>query len=154
MVIPVYSEEIVIGPEHLDEMNHVNNTWHIHWMQEVAVRHSALNGWDMARYVERGFAWFVRQHTINYLQQIFEGDTIIIDTWVADMKHVSSTRKYRIRRKSDGQILASAQTRWGLVDLKTGRPHRAPEDLLECFIQLSESLPEEFHEKSEWTFGV
>lgn len=144
MLIPVHTEEFKIGPEYLDSMHHVNNTWHVHWMQQVAINHSAILGWDEARYVSRGFAWFVRQHTINYLQQIFAGDTILIDTWVSQMKHVTSIRQYRFRRKSDGAVVATAQTRWGLVDLKTGKPHKVPEDLMKCFIELGEMLPEEF----------
>lgn len=144
MVIPVYTEEIEIGPQYLDEMQHVNNTWHIHWMQEAAIRHSELNGWDTQRYIELGAAWFVRQHTINYLQQIREGDTILLDTWVSEMKHVTSIRQYRFRRKSDGVVVATAQTKWGLVDLKTGRPRKVPAELLECFLEMGEGLPEEF----------
>lgn len=143
MVVPVFTEEIKIGPEFLDEMRHVNNTWHVHWMQEVAIKHSTINGWGTPRYVELGFAWFVRQHTINYLQQILEGDTILIETWVSEMKHVTSVRQYRFIRKSDGVQVASAQTLWALVDLKTGKPHRVPPELLECFIEMGEALPEE-----------
>lgn len=148
MVIPIYSEEIVIGPQFLDELHHVNNTWHVHWMQEVAIRHSALNGWTTPKYLELGFAWFVRQHTINYIQQIREGDTILVDTWVSVMKHVTSIRQYRFRRKSDNAVVATAQTKWGLVDLKTGRPHRIPEELLACFLEMGKELPEELKECS------
>lgn len=141
-LIPVFTREIEIGPQFLDEMNHVNNTWHVHWMQEVAVAHSAVNGWDTERYLNLGMAWFVKQHSINYIQQIREGDTLLIDTWVSEMKFVTSIRQYRFRRKSDGAVVAEAQTRWGLVELKTGRPHRVPPEMLECFIELGEKCPE------------
>ncbi len=142
-VIPVYTEEIYIGPEYLDTFRHVNNTWHVHWMQEVATTHSALNGWDAERYLAEGIGWFVRQHTINYHHQILEGDTILIDTWVSQMKHVTSVRQYRIRRKTDNLVLATATTRWGLVNLKTGRPQKISPELMECFLEMGEVLPDE-----------
>ncbi len=137
MIIPVYTEEIHIDSSFLDVLGHVNNTWHVHWMQEVATKHSALNGWDSQRYLDFGACWFVRQHTINYLRQIREGDTVQVQTWVSEMKHVTSIRQYRFIRQSDGVVLAEAQTRWGLVDLKTGRPRKVPEEMLKCFLEVA-----------------
>ncbi|MDO4570335.1 MAG: acyl-CoA thioesterase [Planctomycetia bacterium] len=138
-LVPIYRKEIEITSEYLDEMNHVNNVWHVQWMQDVAIQHSTINGWGTQRYLDLGAAWFVRRHTVNYLLPILKGDTVVVETWVSEMKHVSSVRRYRFFRKSDGAMLAEAETKWGLVNLATGRPAKAPAELLDCFVQLQKA---------------
>ncbi|MDO4582941.1 MAG: acyl-CoA thioesterase [Planctomycetia bacterium] len=140
MLIPIYRKEIVALPEHLDEMHHVNNVWYVRWMQDIAIEHSAVNGWETERYIEHGAAWFVRRHTINYLHPIQEGDVIVAETWVREMKNVTSLRQYRFLRKSDGLVFATAETKWGLVSLKTGRPTKVSPEMLACFLQCEEKI--------------
>ena len=135
-ILPIYRKEIVITPEFLDEMHHVNNLWHVHWMQEAAREHSAANGWSVERYVEAGLAWFVRRHTINYLHPILLNDVILVETWVHELKNVSSIRQYRILRKSDGVELANGETKWGMVNMETGRPTKVPPELAAIFEEI------------------
>jgi Predicted thioesterase len=62
----VFTLEIAIQQSDIDIQGHVNNTRYVAWMQDVAVAHSAAQGWPMTRYVEEGAGWVVRQHTITY----------------------------------------------------------------------------------------
>ncbi len=70
--------------------------------------------------------WVARRHTIDYLQPAFAGEELIVETQVADMKKVTSTRVYRILRRSDGELLAKAETDWAFVNYATGKPTRIP----------------------------
>ena len=101
MPIPVFEYCVTVQPSDIDEMNHANNVCYVRWMQEAAIAHSTYNGWSTPRYLESGFAWVARRHTIEYLQPALVGDKLIVQTWVADFKRVTSRRKYRFLRKSD-----------------------------------------------------
>ena len=133
--VPVYQTIIEVLPKDIDELNHANNVCYVHWMQEIAIHHSTALGWPTSRYTEEGTAWVARRHTVDYLNQAFLGDQILAETWIAEMKNVSSIRRYRFTRVSDHALLATAETRWGFVSLTTGRPTKVPPEMHAIFIQ-------------------
>jgi acyl-CoA thioester hydrolase len=123
----------VIPGDAIDELGHVSNLKYIAWMQEIAIQHSAAQGWPVERYLEGGAAWVVRSHFITYLSPGLEGETITLQTWVAEIKQCSSVRRYRMVRKNDQKVLVEGETNWVYVDRTSGRPLRIPEDLRAAF---------------------
>jgi acyl-CoA thioester hydrolase len=129
----VFTTSFPIPGEAIDELGHVSNLKYIAWMQEIAIQHSAANGWPVERYLEGGAVWVVRSHFITYLRPAFEGETIALQTWVAEIKQRSSVRKYLVVRTNDQKVLVEAQTNWVYVDRKSGRPLRIPDELRAAF---------------------
>lgn len=117
----------------IDSLRHANNVAYVEWMQSAAVAHSAAQGWPGSRYRQIGKGWVVRSHHIDYLQPAFVGDRIIVRTWVATMKKVTSLRRYRLVRASDEVVLAAAETLWAFVDYATGQPQRIPAEVAGAF---------------------
>ena len=95
--------------------------------------HSAALGWTPQRYLQLGMGWVARSHTIEYLRPALAGDEIIVETHVADMKKVTSTRVYRIVRRADGALLAKAETHWAFINYATGKPTRIPAEIAHAF---------------------
>ena len=129
----LFAKTLIIPAAAIDDLGHVSNVTYIAWMQEVAIQHSAARGWPVGRYLQIGYGWVVRSHFITYLHPAFEGETIELQTWVAEIKALSSLRKYRVLRPNDQTLLAEAETNWVFVDLKTGRPCRIPDELRTAF---------------------
>jgi acyl-CoA thioester hydrolase len=129
----VFFHSHVVRPDEIDELGHANNVEYIRWMQSAAVAHSAAQGWPAARYAALGQGWVVRAHSIEYLLPAFSHDQIVVETWVATMKKVSSLRRYRMVRKGDAGLLATAETNWAFVDLTSGRPARIPPEIALAF---------------------
>jgi acyl-CoA thioester hydrolase len=117
----------------IDEQGHANNVAFVAWMQAAAIAHTKALGWSADNYKRLRAGWVVRSHSIQYLQPAFADDRLIVRTWVAEMKKVTSLRKYQIIRQSDRQILAKAKTNWAFVDYETGRPKRIPEEIIELY---------------------
>jgi acyl-CoA thioester hydrolase len=138
----IFRLELTVTDDAIDAFSHVNNQRYIAWMQDIAAAHSAANGWPMERYLEIGAAWVVRSHFIEYLRPALAGDRLEIFSWAASLALREVSRKYVFRRASDGQILARAETKWVYVDLKSGRPRRAPEELLASFEAVPDDDPE------------
>jgi acyl-CoA thioester hydrolase len=119
----------------IDQLRHANNLSYLHWMQAAALEHSAAQGWPTEAYQALGAGWVVRSHHIDYLQPAFEGDSIVVRTWVADMKKVTSLRRYEILRpEADASVvLARAATDWAFVRFSTGVPQRIPPEVAGAF---------------------
>lgn len=122
-----------VRPDEIDVQGHANNVVYVAWMQDAAIAHTTALGWPSQRYVQLGSGWVARSHTIEYLQQAFVGDEIVVETWIAWMKRASSLRRYRIRRAADGVPLAQAETLWAFIDFATGQPTRIPAEIRDAF---------------------
>jgi acyl-CoA thioester hydrolase len=132
----IFTKTFSIPEDAIDELGHVNNLKYIAWMQEIAIQHSAAEGWPVERYLRSGAVWVVRSHFITYLRPAFEGETITLQTWIAEIKQRSCLRKYLVLRAQDQSILAEAETNWVYIDQRTGRPLRIPEELRAAFDSL------------------
>jgi acyl-CoA thioester hydrolase len=81
----------------------------------------------------RGCTWVVRSHRIEYLSPAFAGDRIDVHTWVANIRRVSSLRRYRFVRIQDGKVLARGETEWVFVSAVDGRPRSIPDEVSRCY---------------------
>lgn len=128
----VFEQRLTVAPADIDINGHVNNLRYLEWCLAAAVGHSESVGWDYARYVQLGAMWIVRSHTIEYLRPAFDGDELVVRTWVAAMSKVSSRRKSQVVR-DDGTVLARGETLWVFVSRKAHALGRVPPELAAAF---------------------
>jgi acyl-CoA thioester hydrolase len=116
-------------------IRHVNNLVYLKWMRSAAVAHSAAQGWPAEKYQELGAGWVVRSHHIEYLQAAFVDDDIVVRTWVANLKKVTSLRRFKIIRLTEGKetLLAVAATDWAFIHFATHQPKRIPAEIASAF---------------------
>jgi acyl-CoA thioester hydrolase len=126
-----YIYQHTVTAEEIDELDHAGNYHYIKWMQHAAVAHSSANGWSPQRYIDLGSGWVARSHEITYLKPAFDGDSLDIKTWVANLRSVTSLRCYEISR-TNGEVLAKAQTEWVFVNYARNKPVRIPVEVSSC----------------------
>ena len=154
----VFGQCVEVTEEHLDVWNHTNNVCYVQWMQDVAVEHSAVLGWDSKRYIDSGAIWMVRSHEIDYRRSTYQGDKLLVQTWIAEMKRASCIRRYRfleLPKDCDMKsvenecrfvsydffqypqtaVIATAETHWTFVSTKNHRPVRVFPELTAVFKQ-------------------
>jgi len=115
-----------VADEEIDALGHANNLAYLKWMLSAAIAHSDAVGWTTERYLELGAGWVVRSHSIEYRSPAFAGQEIVVRTWIADFKKVTSLRRYEIVRAVDQTLLATAETNWAFI----GFEHRVPRRIL------------------------
>lgn len=120
-------------PHEIDRLGHVNNLVYLQWMIDAALEHSAAQGWPSERHQKLGAGWVVKSHFIEYLRPAFPDERILVRTWVADMKRVSSLRRFEIFRPADETLLAKAETNWAFIDYTTSAPRRIPDEVADAF---------------------
>ena len=76
----VHVERFAVGSDAIDANRHVNNKEYLHWMEAIAIAHSAACGWTLERYVAAGTSWYVRSHSVDYLTPAFEDDRLVAAT--------------------------------------------------------------------------
>lgn len=141
--IEIYEHKLIVCESDIDLVGHVNNVVYLQWMQDAAVAHSSALGWSVERYQQHGAGWVARLHQIEYLQPAYAGDEVIVRTWVADMKKVTSLRRYQMIRKDLAQgdlngsqkeiTLALAHTNWAYIDFSTRAPKRIPPEIASAY---------------------
>ena len=129
----LYRLPVQASERDIDANGHVNNIVYLQWMQDAAIAHS--NAVDCAAATTAaGCIWVARSHHIEYLRPAFAGDSITVLTWLVDAnRKISSPRRYRVVRDTDGAVLAKGETLWVFVDTQTGRPRTIPPEVIGCF---------------------
>lgn len=122
----IFTQEIIVAPQHIDIQNRVSNLCYVQWMQDLAINHSTVQGWGVERYEAEGHGWVVRQHTITYKRPALAGDVITAATWVAELASRQSLRRYLFWRAADRSVLAEAATVWVYIDMAAGLPACPP----------------------------
>ncbi len=132
----IFSYEHKVRDDEIDAViGHVNNLAYLKWMQSAAMAHSAAQGWPTEAYEKLGAGWVVRSHQIEYLRPAFPGDEVVVRTWVADFKKVTSLRRYEIVRggAAEETVLARAATDWAFIHFATHQPKRIPPEVAGSF---------------------
>jgi acyl-CoA thioester hydrolase len=138
----VLIRQFVVPTDAIDANAHVNNKEYLRWMEEIAIGHSAAQGWAMERYQALGATWYVRSHFVEYLRPAFAGMPLTIATWVATMERRASLRRYVFVRTDDRKLVARAETLWIFVDIGTGRAAEIASDVREAFPLVADDDPE------------
>jgi len=128
-----YRLELVVGVGDIDVLGHASNIAFVRWIQDVALAHSAAVGFDLDAYQRLGAIFVVVRHEVDYLRPALRGDIVDARTWISSVMVAKCQRTTELTRKSDGRLLARAQTTWGFVDLSTLRPKRIAKELLLAF---------------------
>ena len=131
MTRPIFEMTLLAGPEHIDELGHVNNAVWVQWIQQVAVAH-----WDSLADPahKNAYFWVVVRHEIDYLRGAVAGDRIIARTWVGDAPHGARFDRLMEFVGADGKICVHAKTQWAIIDKASGRPIRVPPEVIAPFL--------------------
>ncbi|WP_119307159.1 acyl-CoA thioesterase [Cohaesibacter haloalkalitolerans] len=122
-----YDMPLVVQPSDIDMIGHVNNTIYLKWVQEAATEH-----WDVIAHEDdhEQMFWVVTRHEIDYKRGAFEGDELIVRTWLGQYEHHKCERFTSILRVRDGKELAAVRTLWHPINQQTKKAIRlSPEQI-------------------------
>ena len=124
----VYQKSILVLEEHLDYLKHVNNVVFLQWVQDLAGEH-----WMSKSNItfNQAYFWVVLNHYIEYKGQAFLDDVLIAKTYVEKNEGVRSLRVVEFFK--DEKLIVRAKTHWCLIDRKTNRPSRVPQEVDDMF---------------------
>ncbi|WP_034407833.1 acyl-CoA thioesterase [Deinococcus murrayi] len=132
-----YEETLTVEAGDLDDLHHVNNVVYLSWCERVARAHALREGMGTDALAALGAVPVARQHVITYHKPALLGDRVRVRTALTQHGGVRSVRAYTLDRlAADGtsaERLADCHTEWVWVDPASGRPKRAPREVLAAF---------------------
>lgn len=131
--VPVNETPFRVRSYECDLYGHVNHANYLRFMQEAAFDASAAVGYDFERYGALGQVWLIRESDITYLRPLVYGDTVIVRTWMDDVRRVRSRRVYEMRLAGSGEPVATATSEWIYLDSRTLRPATIPPEMVAAF---------------------
>jgi len=130
---PVFRRRRVVEADDIDVLGHVNNARWVQFVTELASAHARSLGWGFRRLGGIDRVWIVQRHEIDYHRSAFEGDELLEETWVEELRGARSRRRARFLRADDERLLVDARTHWAFVDAAGHRPRRIPPELALAF---------------------
>ncbi|UJH92292.1 acyl-CoA thioesterase [Antarcticibacterium sp. 1MA-6-2] len=126
----VFEQEKKVNEEDLDQNRHVNNVRYVQWIQDIAKAH-----WEQraGKDVLDKYFWVVIRHEIDYKNQAFLDDDLLLQTFVGKHTHVTSVRHVNILNKKDNSTIVKAKSTWCLMDYETKKPVKITEEMLRIF---------------------
>lgn len=117
-------------PADIDELGHVNNAIYLIWAQDIATAH-----WRSVapEAMQRELVWVALRHEIDYRDQVVEGETVEIRTWLGRASGPRFIRNIDIRKPGAARFSAKVVTDWCLIDARTRKPRRIGPDILDLF---------------------
>ena len=111
----------------LDPYRHLNHAVYIQYFEVGRIDLFAAFGWSLGHMEDLGTQIVVTDIETKFLLPAVEGDDVVVETWVEDVKRVTSLFGQRIVRGDD--VLATQTVRGACITLD-GRPTRFPDELL------------------------
>ena len=131
MTRPVFEMQLSAGPEHIDELGHVNNAVWVQWMEQVAVAHWRHVA-DPAH--QEAYFWVIVRHEIDYLRAVLEGERITARTWAGEKPQGARFDRHMEFVGEDGKARVRARSWWAIIDKASGRPIRVPSEVVAPFM--------------------
>ena len=119
--------EFTVPSEAIDFNGHVDNVTYLRWFVEAALRHANTLGWGIEACRQKGTGWVAKSHRIEYLRPAFEGETLTMTTWIAEVGRIKALRRYELYRNDT--LIALCESEWVYIDAQSGRPLRLPESM-------------------------
>jgi acyl-CoA thioester hydrolase len=124
-----FSQSITVGPEHLDQNQHVNNLVYLQWTLDISKEHWLSL---VSKEILNSYYWVVRSHHIEYKKQALLGDELTIKTYVTNYKGPFSERIVKVLNTED-EVIAEVKSNWCLLDQALQKPIRVPEEIRKLF---------------------
>ncbi len=110
----------------LDPYRHVNHSVYIQYFETGRIDMFKEMGWSLTQMADMGTQVVVVSIETQFLAPGLEGDDLVIETWVDELKRVSMLFGQRIVR---GEDVLATQTVHGACVSIDGRPTRIPPEL-------------------------
>lgn len=120
----------------LDPYRHINHSVYIQYFETGRIDLLKHVGWSLTQMADLGTQIVVVSIETQFIAPGVEGDELVVETWVEEVKRVSMHFGQRLVRGDD--VLATQSVHGACVSLD-GRPKRIPDDLTAGLISFQQT---------------
>lgn len=127
-----FTMQFTVHETDVDRLGHANNVVYVRWLEDVSWAHIESLGMTWELQMEEGRAMAITRTEIDYLGSANAGEELVMGTWLVDFDgRFRSARRFQLVRCSDGRTIARAISRHACINLKTQRPSRIPQRIID-----------------------
>lgn len=136
-MVPQFSRfetEMQVRPDDIDLYQHVHSSRYIDYV--LAARFDQMERcykMSMQEFAARGLGWYQTSITINYKRALGLGDSFIVETGIVDFADAYITLTFKIMKKETRKLVADGNASYALIDLKTKRATKIPQDVIDKY---------------------
>lgn len=138
----MYTFNSLIRYSELDEIGYLSIPKFIDYFQDCSCFQSESLGVGRTMLEERNLAWVLNFWQVVINRRPVQGEKVEVGTFPTDFKGFFGTRNFFMKDENSA-YLAMANSIWTLLDMTTGRPVKAGEEITSKY-QLEASLPMEY----------
>ena len=132
MAAEIFTQRFPVDAADIDELGHVNNIVYLRYAQEIAIAHWSARA---APEMLANYVWVVLRHEADYRAALTLGDDVEVRTWVDEAPQGAAWARFvEIRKAGAEKPSAQIKSNWALLDAKTRRVKRVPQDLVSRFL--------------------
>ena len=126
-----YIHQVTVLPEHIDALEHTNNTQYVNWCNQAAWAHTTDLGLGADAYRELDRALALTKAEYHYLRATRLGDVLDVGTWITSWnRKLVMERKMQIRSVATGDTVLRARLSFVCIAISTGKPKRPPAEFI------------------------
>ncbi|HCT54532.1 MAG TPA: acyl-[acyl-carrier-protein] thioesterase [Balneola sp.] len=125
----IYSEQFEVRASEVDTSGKITLSSVCSLFQEVAGNHALLLNFDITDLHKQGLTWVLHRMDIKIHEYPKWRESITIETWPAAGDALRAYRNYRILNEN-GDEIAVCLSYWMMINMKTRRPTRMTQDIL------------------------
>jgi len=130
----IFETEITIRPDDIDLNNHVHNSKYLDYVQ--AARYEQMkNAYKMPRedFHKLGYNWVASSAHIQWKRALLLDDKIVVKTQLDSVDGAQCKVNFWIVKQANNKIASEGNIIYTMISIKTGRPVRIPEDVIENY---------------------
>lgn len=125
-----FETELDVRPDDIDLYQHVHSTRYLDYV--LAARFVQMErdyGMSMADFAKLGLGWYMTTSQVNYKRPLVMGDRMVVRCWIASWHDSGSRVAFEIDRLPNRKRSCDGYCDYALVDLKTNRATRIPDEV-------------------------
>lgn len=130
-----FETELTVRPDDIDMNNHVHYSRYLDYI--LMARYDQMKKdykVEMEKFVERGFSWVASEVNIQYKRPIVLQDGIVkVRTQLEEFSGAKVLVNFWIVKNETEKVAAQGQIKFTMISIKSGRPTRVPDDIVEKY---------------------
>ena len=123
-----------VEAEHIDALEHTNNTQYVNWCNETAWAHTTELGLGAETYRSLDRAMALTKAEYHYLPATRLGEELEVGTWITTWdRRILMERQMQIRLVATGETVLRAKLLFVCIEISTGKPKRPPKAFIEGY---------------------
>ena len=129
-----FTHSVTVLPQHIDALDHTNNTQYVNWCNDAAWAHTTALGLGAKAYKALDRAMALTHAEYKYLQATRLGEQLEVGTWITTWeRRMLMERRMQIKSLLTGETVLRARLQFVCIEISSGKPKRPPKAFIDGY---------------------